>query len=453
MYQRSRYYQGRKPVGLASYAMPFLIIICVGIIGVLLFNLWRAFFPSEKVKAAYLHIIEGSAQMKAWGTDSFFNLSTDAVVMQGDQVRSSADGKFIVEFFDGSLMRMDGNTDVSFDSIDDDSKTPQIELHLYDGDIWFNLLNKTTGQTDIFVTLDNIVARSNMTSIFEVENNDDQLVRVFGVFENEGLAVDVLAEDGGKVVESENVGVGQQIVFTDEVLKRYFAHQSPTVLAAVDDEFKLTPWYLWNLKEDDQPTKFEKVVGPAGTTFVKVEPQVVVEKEVIDGVEVEKANAEGTKDSIPDAASTSTSASKPTIISVAGGVKPDAQGIYRVISRVTTLTGTISGVDKVLVNGYTLQKFKPGDTTWTYFANADFDLMKAGDNTYEIYGLDAKGNKTETLTIKVFYTPQLLPGESAAGVAGVASGNAGSAGTTETPGAGAASGVVDEGAVGSVVED
>lgn len=438
-------------MGLASYAMPFLIIICVGIIGVLLFNLWRAFFPSEKVKAAYLHIIEGSAQMKAWGTDSFFNLSTDAVVMQGDQVRSSADGKFIVEFFDGSLMRMGGNTDVSFDSIDDDSKTPQIELHLYDGDLWFNLLDKTTGQTDIFVTLDNIVARSNLTSIFEVEDNGDQIVRVFGVFENEGLAVDVLAEDGGKVVESENVGVGQQIVFTDEVLKRYFAYQSPTVLAAVDDEFKLTPWYLWNLKEDDQPTKFEKVVGPAGTTFVKVEPQVVVEKEVVDGTGevVDPAVAE-TK---PDVSAPSAFASKPVITSVAGGAKLDAQGKYQVTSRVTTLTGTISGVDKVVVNGYTLQKFKPGDTTWTYFANADFDLMKAGDNTYEIYGLDAKGDKTETLTIKVFYTPQLLPGETASGAASGASGNAGVAGTNETSETDEASGVTDEEAASSVVED
>lgn len=389
-----------------NYVMPFLIIICIGIIGILLFNLWQAFFPSDKVKAAYLHVLNGSAQMKAWGTDSFFNLSTDAVIMQGDQVRSSADGKFIVEFFDGSLMRMDGNTDVGFDAIDDDS-TPKIELHLYDGNVWFNLLDKNSGDTKVEVSMDNIVANSGMASIFELENNDTEAARVFAVFENEGLNVDVLAEDGNKVVESEKIGVGQQIIFTDEVLKRYFAYQSPTVLAAVDDEFKLADWYLWNLKEDDQPTRFEKIIGPAGTTFVRVEPQVVNEvvneEESADGVEPEKTAKE---------VETSVVVGKPAITSVAGGAKMDDQGKYQVISRVATLTGTISGVDKVVVNGYTLQKFKPGDTTWTYFANADFDLMKAGDNIYEIYGLDSKGNKTESLVIKVFYTPQALPGES-----------------------------------------
>jgi hypothetical protein len=60
------------------------------------------------------------------------------------------------------------------------------------------------------------------------------------------------------------------------------------------------------------------------------------------------------------------------------------------------------------VNGYTLTKFKAGSTSWSYFANADFGLMKAGDNTYEIYGLDANGKKGESLIIKVFYTPQSL---------------------------------------------
>lgn len=430
MYPRSRYYQGRKQAGPLNYLMPFLIIICVGIIGILLFNLWRAFFPSEKVRAAYLHIIEGSGQMKAWGTDSFFNLSGDAVIMQGDQIRSSADAKIIVEFFNGSLMRMDGNTDVSFDAIDD-GNTPKIELRLYDGNVWFNLLDKGSGGTDLRVKADNLLAISGAASVFELENGEDQLVRVFGVFENEGLSVDIFSEDGDAVVETENIGVGQQIIFTAEVLKRYFAHQSPTVLAAVDDDFKQTPWYLWNVKEDDQPTRFEKTVGPAGTSFVRVEPQIIVGEEVEAGAtdangnvvapdsandsagEVSKDEKTPGTDKKETVASTNAGIGKPTITSVAGGTKLDAQGKYQVTSRVTTLTGAVSGVEKMVVNGYTLQKFKPGDTSWTYFANADFDLMKAGDNVYEIYGLDASGNKTESLVIKVFYTPQGVNPEAA----------------------------------------
>ncbi len=405
-----------RQVGPVNYVMPFLIIIAIGIIGILAFNLWKTFFPSEKVKAAYMHIISGSAQMKAWGTDAFFNLSSDAVIMQGDQIRSSADAKLIVEFFDGSLMRVSGNSDVSFDSIDDDSKTPQIDLNLYDGALWFNMLNKTTGQTDVLVTLDNIVAKSNAASIFEVDNNESQAVRVFGVFDNEGLAVDILAEDGSKVVESEVVGVGQQIDFTDEVLKRYWAYQSPTVLAATSDDFKQTDWYLWNIKEDAEPTQFEKTIGPGGIGFVKVEPQVVAKEEVVTVEPVKPESAE--KEKVPDSNAPKIDEvnkvptvlgplTVPTLTSVGGGTLDD-QGRYQVTGKVATLTGKISGADKVTVNDYTLQKFKPGDSTWTYFANADYSFMKPGENIYQIYGVDSKGNKSSALVVKVFYAPPVV---------------------------------------------
>lgn len=421
--------------------MPFLIIICVGIIGVLLFNLWRAFFPSSQPKAAYLHIVEGSAQMKAWGTESFFNLSTDSVVMQGDRIRSSADAKFIVEFYDGTLMRIGGNADIGFDVIDDKSDVPRMSLHLFAGDVWFDMMNRTSGPADVEVTMNNIIAKSNNATVFELENQGDQIARVIAVSQNDGLSVDVLDESGSKVVESEKIGVGQEINFKSDVLKAYWAHQSPTVLAAIADDFKQSDWYLWNIKEDDTPTVFEKTVGPGGISFVKVAPQVVqpdpstvvtpdAGTTVLPDGTVVDANGQPIVSSTVDASKTpiatptttpttpvvaptnagspaeSATVSKPEIISVAGGVKPDASGVYKVTSRVTTLSGTIKGADKVVVNGYTLTKFKAGSTSWSYFANADFGLMKAGDNIYEIYGLDANGKKGESIIIHVYYTPQ-----------------------------------------------
>ncbi|MCX6735141.1 MAG: hypothetical protein NTZ25_04525 [Candidatus Peregrinibacteria bacterium] len=439
MYQRPRYHQPRRQVGKTNYVMPFLIIICIGIIGVLVFNLWRAVFPSSKPKAAYLHIVNGSAQMKAWGTESFFNLSTDSVVMQGDRIRSSADAKFIVEFYDGTLMRIGGNADLSFDTINDQSDVPSMDIHLFAGDVWFDMMNKTSGHSDVKVTMNNIVANSNNASIFELENQGDQVARVIAVSQNDGLSVDVLDESGSKVVESEKIGVGQEINFKSDVLKAYWAHQSPTVLAALADDFKQSEWYLWNIKEDDSPTVFEKTVGPGGIGFVKVAPQVVKPSTVVtpdvgttvlpDGTTVD-ANGKPIVTSTVDASKTpvatpttpsttpvvapvktgspaeSTTVSKPEILSIAGGVKPDASGVYKVTSRVTTLSGTIKGADKVVVNGYTLTKFKAGSTSWSYFANADFGLMKAGDNIYEIYGLDANGKRGESIIIHVYYTPQ-----------------------------------------------
>ncbi len=96
---------------------------------------------------------------------------------------------------------------------------------------------------------------------------------------------------------------------------------------------------------------------------------------------------------------------KPGIVSVAGGTQKDANGYYVVKSNPATLMGSASGAAKVVVNGYELQKYQSGSGTWSYYANADFGLMKEGENTYEIYSLDAEGNKSEVLIVKVIYAP------------------------------------------------
>lgn len=384
----------------------------------LLFNLFKAFFADENKQAAYMHLIDGNVQMKAWGTDSFFDLSTDALIMQGDSIKSSADAKIIIEFFDGTIMRVGGGSSIDFVSIDDESSEPKIEVNLEYGDLWFNKLYRDTVDTKVLVNASDITVDSSLASVFAVENQGQQVVRVFGVFENEGLSVDILNEDRSRVVDTENVGVGQEITFTAEVLERYWAHQSPTVLSAVSDEFKLTPWYLWNYGEDSQPTQFDKSISSTGTNFVKVEPESYTLSGTGSGV-VTSGSGSGTGlgagTGTASGAGTGENAAKsngavlsaPVLTSVSGGTQVDDKGRYKVTNVVATITGTVSGADKVVVNGYTLQKFKPGDSTWTYFANADFGLMKPGDNLYEVYALDASGKKSASVSVKVFYDPPI----------------------------------------------
>lgn len=398
-----------------DYVMPFLIIVCVGIILVLLFNLVKSFFGSENTQAAYMHIVEGNVEMKAWGTDDFFGLTSDVLVMQGDEIRSSAGAKLIVEFFDGTIMRMDGDTVVEFTSIVDEDKESVINLNLKHGNAWFNKLYRDTGETSLVVNVGSVVASSNLASIFELENNAEQAVRVFAVFDNEGLQVDVLNEGGDKIVETEKVGVGQEILFDAKVMDRYWKYQSPTVISAVSDDFKLSDWYLWNFAEDGKPTEFEKYTGGVDNAgLIKVNPEIVAEEEAEVVVEEESSEVDAeevaTEDAVDESkteteVTTGSKVSKPTITSVAGVTQVDEKGFYRVGSRVSTLTGSVSGASKMVVNDYVLQKYTAGNTTWSYFANADFGLMKPGENIYEVYSMDAAGVKSDVLTVKVFYTP------------------------------------------------
>ena len=412
-----------------NYLMPFLIIICIGIIAVLIFNLWKALTESNVKKAAYIHIVDGNVKMKTWGTEDFFNISTDALVMQGDEIITTADAKIIVEFFDGTIMRLDGNTDVNFVGIDEKSEPVKIDLLLVDGKIWLNKLYRDTGSTDLSVRTANLEVVSQKGSIFEVEDVGSEAVHVFSGNDS-SVEVNVYDKNGAKVVETEVIGVGQEVVFTDAVLEKYWQFQSPSVLSAIGDELKQTAFYIWNVAEDKAPTTFEKSVN--GEQFVKVDPQTVTTPvptgDGMTGGAVEgiAASADGSaavtpvEDSaaqkVPGAGDIAKPAAKfaplsgvvpqPTITSVSKVNTTDKDGYYVVAGNPAVLTGGVSGdVASVVVNGYTLKKFKTGDKTWNYYANASYDLMKEGANTYEVYAVDANGNKSASLVVKVMYKP------------------------------------------------
>lgn len=421
----SPYRQQRRVPARKGYIMPFLVILCVGIIGVLVFNLWGFIFGGRSVNGAYLHILQGSVQMKTWNTKDFFGVSSDALVLQGDEFKTSADSKIIGEFFDGTVMRISGGSDVILSVIDDSAKSPAISLLVVSGKVWVNkVYGATAGTTKIEVRGDSVVAKSDKQSIFDFENDTDEAIRVVA---GDAISIDVLSEAGDKVVDSEIVGVGQEVVFTQDVLKSYWEFKSPSVLSALSDAFKTSEFYLWNIGEDKNPTKFIKSTTGDGQ-FVKVEPEAVATPELTidtngDGVPdapapesaTDVTNPDGTKvDSTKtDAEKTATDKAKEasvpkvlgaalTVVSVAG-FQPDAKGVYQVTANPAVIVGNPNGAVSIVVNGLTLKKFKAGDKTWSYFANVDYGYMKEGENTYEIYGLDKDGNKTPTTTIKVFY--------------------------------------------------
>jgi len=132
----SPYRAQRRPSSGKGYIMPFLVILCVGIIGVLVFNLWGFIFGGRSVNGAYLHILQGSVQMKTWNTEDFFGVSSDALVLQGDEFKTSADSKTLAEFFDGTVMRIAGGSDMVLSVIDDNESSPAISLLLVNGKVW-----------------------------------------------------------------------------------------------------------------------------------------------------------------------------------------------------------------------------------------------------------------------------------------------------------------------------
>lgn len=406
MHYRTRYRHPRRQNKSAGFLMPFVLLILVGFIGVMGFKLWGMLFPDQPKSGVYMHLVSGTAEMKTWGTDEFFNVSSDTLLLQGDEVKTSAGAKTIFEFFDGTVMRADGKVDIVFEDFSDDPKSPEIKVLLVNGEIWVNKFYKSTGGTKFSVVTDNVSITSNGTSIFNIDNLFEEAVHVL---KGDNLEIDVHSEDDSTVVDSFVIGVGQEVVFTKKVLASFWKFQSPSIIAAISDDFKEREFYEWNIKEDKNPTKFVFDENTGKAQFVDAPPEDLDgdEKEVDeDATEQADFSAEVTvteKDTEKD--DSMNSAISVSLQSVAGQGK-NSSNVYDVSARVTTIVGAASGeVVKVTVNDYELQKFKKGDSSWTYFANADYGLMKPGENTYTVVAYDANGKKSAPLVVKVNYKP------------------------------------------------
>jgi hypothetical protein len=79
--------------------------------------------------------------------------------------------------------------------------------------------------------------------------------------------------------------------------------------------------------------------------------------------------------------------------------------IYQTSSEVVTILGTVSlGTQWVTVNDFRLRKFAPGNTEFSYIANARYGNMKRGLNLYRVSAFGPSGAQS-TVTVKVHYQP------------------------------------------------
>jgi len=65
---------------------------------------------------------------------------------------------------------------------------------------------------------------------------------------------------------------------------------------------------------------------------------------------------------------------------------------------------TPASTEKIVVNGYTLNKYKPGDTKWNYIAAVALGTLKQGENNYTIRAFNADGNELGSENFSIMYS-------------------------------------------------
>jgi hypothetical protein len=76
------------------------------------------------------------------------------------------------------------------------------------------------------------------------------------------------------------------------------------------------------------------------------------------------------------------------------------------------VTGSVSGAEKIIVSGYTLSMFEPGDETWIYYAKESLGNLDPGENTYTVTAVAPDGTeKSSEFTITYNKPPEEEPAD------------------------------------------
>ncbi|HLG25411.1 MAG TPA: FecR domain-containing protein [Candidatus Gracilibacteria bacterium] len=395
---RLRNNRRKSPV---DYILPFLILVCIGVIAVIGFQLWSNWDKHGKGDV-YFYVAQGKAKILPYGETDWDNAFSGTKLLLGDSLKTSSPGRVVIEFFNGTIVRMGPDSAITLTDLIKSSDQETMVFNLDNGSLWV-AGEKSEGvrEARYEVRTSHLLVKATGT-VFEVESGSSETVRVFDGEVN----VDVMIGEAGKerVAQTINVEVGQEITVDAAALSAFEQNQSPSVLKAVSDSFKSTEWFVWNTREDASPTDFASSASmEEGMTqpFMMDGSQESGETEegladTQESTESEDADSENDQFGSDEIA-------KPVITSPTEKVTTTGKA---------TIAGTVSsGTAKVVVvstiegkeDSYTLSKFSSGDTSWSYNVAEALGNMKAGANLYEVYAYDSEGNKSDPASITITY--------------------------------------------------
>ncbi len=415
----------KKSVG---YLLPFLIFVGFGVISVLAFQLWSNL--QNSYGDVFFYIVSGRARILPYGVSEWESAYSGTKLLTGDSLKTSKDGRIVMQFFNGTQVRLGEDTEVSLVDLNKRSDSEKIVLALEHGKIWLNKVRTEDVKTSLLdVHTSHMVVRD-VGTVFEVEQDETEAARVL----KGSLKIDLLANEQNKkdVAETVDVGVGQEIDVDSALLKSLQNHENPSVLLAVRDDFRASDWYQWNMNEDVNPTDFAHVAASS-----PVKGQDAAQTKITDASQTRPAEhlqqqtaAAGQSfiDKSATAQSTQDAAKKQSTDQSAFSVKLEAPVItYPAAGETGTdqtkvvVHGKVGqGTAKIMVSQkvagktpgkseeYTLSKFKAGDSTFAYTLAESYKNYAPGLNVYSFYVLDEKGKRSNPATIRVTYTPNVV---------------------------------------------
>jgi len=436
------YRQRRGPYALAEpsrapSAIGRIVVLLVALFIVYIVGKWLlgliGFGKDEKNAFAMLASETGTVNVSLDG--GLMQHALDEMKIQtGDKISTGNDGTATLTFFDGTRVRLDKQSEVTITQSIQGSESSRIIVDLGKGDVWV----QTPTEGTMSGTVTRSVTASTVTYAFP--SDAEALVRqdAILVFSGDGQGVVVSARDykptfaigegqqwtvpsGGMITgdplrfrsaidplvaqstfvrESRNgggKGTGSGSMIGDdsageEVISVTSPADNQTVTAATVkvqgtigqnvDRVRVNS-YLASVDTVNRTFSQELAVSDGDTMTIRIEA-LDANSVVLQAVTrtVKKGTISVTSPAITAPAKTGET--------------------YRTAKTELTIQGTVpANTAGVMVNDYRLQLFKQGDTTWSYLASESLQNLKDGENIFDVYALDAAGNKSAPARITV----------------------------------------------------
>jgi len=370
--QRSRTgYQRRRSSG---SIFPLLIIL--GILGLIIWGIFKGFstllsnVQSESLSAE-IQIKKGTTEFSLADTDSWTPAYSEQKFFTGDAIRTRDKAQSSLKLSGGNTIFLDSNSELVFTELIQKGKSQNIiDLKLNKGRAWIKTSEDSLNEESksrFNIATNRILLHIRGTVLdLSVSDTQDTIRLVRGKID-----IDVFDKNDPENTQNISMGVGQKLVVSNQTVEKIKKGESK--LEIIDSDFFESKWHLQNLE------KFY----PQEAAQIRRKIEVNVESKKI--IEEEKVKSIGEIET-------------PKIL------KPINQEKIAATAELVQIEGTAPvEAAQIVVNGFTLTKYQPGDRKWSYFAAKKFGTLVPGENTYQVYAITRDGKKSETTSVTIFY--------------------------------------------------
>lgn len=355
------------------FAALLILRACVSIAGSLL---------EEKKDEAIFTLYKGEAEVLEWGQSEAKSASDAQLILEGDQVSTSAEGWGILTFYNGTRILMDDSTTLVLSEVNVEAESEKVYLTLKEGRIWIDHDEESDHSLDIQVESSVMNIQSVQGRYLLAHQGKQEALFV----EAGPVTVEYMDRSGEERTIETVVLKGGEMSLLDEATQIALqARENVDLVEAAREDLFVDDFVLW--------ATGKTVLDPEETEETEEE---LVESEVESEEELQILEEESEEE--PEAVSglviqISSPSSGESIQKDA--IALEGQIVRGTASRVT-VTWSGNGVP------YDLGFFEPGSSSFRYVADANYANFAQGTNTYTIVAYDENGQPSNTVVLTLY---------------------------------------------------